>query len=185
MITYSKADDDVLARIAHLMKQNHPMLVEYRVRIDVLFAHPDLDEDGAPKGPPVTLNGYPCAAKVKITSPKDRAKGCGDAEIIIDFDLWEETSFETQEALLDHELQHLESNGEFDDMGRPKLSMRLHDHSFGWFDVIVYRHGRASYEFQQFERFHAKTFRPHWSVWADAVDTILQDAGAVRELTAR
>lgn len=183
MITYSPADADVTDRVAYLMKQHHADLVDFNVRIDCLFAHPDLDEDGVPKGPPVTLNGYPCLAKVKITSPKDRAKGCGDAEIIIDFDRWEELSSATKDALLDHELQHLESTGELDDMGRPKLTSRLHDHSFGWFDVIVERHGRASIEFIQCEAFLAGTYRPFWSKWAEAVDAILQDPEQSRELT--
>jgi hypothetical protein len=151
------------------------MLVDYRVRVDCLFAHPDLDEDGAPKGPPVTLNGYPCAAKVKITAPKDRAKGCGDAEILIDHDLYQELPDAERDALLDHELQHLESTGEFDDMGRPKLTMRLHDHSFGWFDAIAARHGRASFELRQFERFQRETYGLFWSAWADAVDTIMAE----------
>ena len=175
MITYTPADSDVLDRVARLMAAHHGMLVEYGVRIDCLFAHPDLDEDGVPKGPPVTLNGYTCAAKVKITSPKDRAKGCGDAEILIDHDVYQELSDAERDALLDHELQHLDAVSEFDDMGRPKLKMRLHDHSFGWFDVIVARHGRASFECQQFERFYRGTFQPFWVGWAEAVDTIMAE----------
>lgn len=178
MITYTPADTDVLDRIARLMREHHSMLVEYRVRIDCLFAHPDLDEDGALKGPPVTLNGYTCAAKVKITSAKDRAKGCGDAEIEIDHDLYQTLTDAERDALLDHELQHLESNGEFDDMGRPKLKMRLHDHSFGWFDAIAQRHGRASFEVQQFEGFELAVYRPFWLGWADAVDTIMAEVEA-------
>ena len=175
MITYSPADTDVLDRVARLMQTHHGMLVDYRVRVDCLFAHPDLDEDGAPKGPPVTLNGYPCAAKVRITPPKDRAKGCGDVEILIDHDAYQELSDAERDALIDHELQHVESSGEFDDMGRPKLSLRLHDHSFGWFDCIVARHGRAALELRQFERFYRGTYQPFWLGWAEAVDTIMAE----------
>lgn len=179
MITYTPADSDVLDRVARLMAAHHGMLVDYKVRIDCLFAHPDLDEDGVPKGPPVTLNGYTCMAKVKITSAKDRAKGCGDAEIIIDHDAYQDLTDAERDALIDHELQHLESNGEYDDMGRPKLKMRLHDHSFGWFDIIVAMHGRAALEFQQAERFQRGTFQPFWVGFAEAVDTIMAEGTEV------
>lgn len=166
MITYSQVDDDVRTRVDRLLQAHHSMLVDYEVRIDLLFAHPDLDEEGIPKGPPVMLNGYPCAAVVKITGPKDRAKGCGDAEIVIDHDAYQEMSPEVRDALLDHELQHIESTGEFDDMRRPKLSLRLHDHSFGWFDVVVKRHGAASLEQQQLDVFLQAIYEPYWKPWA-------------------
>jgi hypothetical protein len=56
--------------------------------------------------------------------------------------------------LIDHELTHLAKKGTiFDPLDRPKLSMRLHDHQFGWFDQIAKRHGRASIEVKQVRAF--------------------------------
>ena len=56
--------------------------------------------------------------------------------------------------MIDHELTHLAKKGTiFDPLDRPKLSMRLHDHQFGWFDQIAKRHGRASIEVKQVRAF--------------------------------
>lgn len=64
-------------------------------------------------------------------------------------------------ALIDHELYHLELVRDKTDrlkrdyMGRPQLTIRLHDHQFGWFDAIAKRHGETSQECQQAQRFHS------------------------------
>ena len=60
-----------------------------------------------------------------------------------------------KDALLDHELYHLEvqrnkhGKPKLDCNRRPKLTMRLHDRQYGWFDEIAQRHGSASIECQQ------------------------------------
>lgn len=137
-----------------MLKEHHDPLLKAQVTFDLLFATPEYSEKtGMPKSPPVKVGGYPCAAKVRIVSLKDRAKGCADVEIIIDAPLWKSLSDSRRRALMDHELTHLEFTGEYDDSMRPKLKLVLHDHQFGWFDVIARRHGDASFEVQQFQKF--------------------------------
>lgn len=40
-----------------------------------------------------------------------------------------------------------------DDAGRPKLRLRHHDRSFGWFDEVAKRHGDESHEVRQAKQF--------------------------------
>jgi hypothetical protein len=59
---------------------------------------------------------------------------------------WPELDELTQVAVLDHELTHLElvtddeGTVKYDDYGRPKLRMRLHDICHGWFSEVAKRH---------------------------------------------
>lgn len=123
--------------------------------IDLIFAFPNYDEKGSPIGCALKLHGVPASGIAKIIGLKDRAMGRGDAEITIDYEFWKEASFETQCALLDHELTHLapitNKHGVFkkDDLDRPKLRMRKHDFQVGWFDCIAKDHGAHSIERMQ------------------------------------
>ena len=92
-------------------------------------------------------------AIVKINSLKDRVEGKADATILLDGYQWDhEMSEDQRKAVLDHEVMHLmlERDGEgqivADDIGRPKLKMRLHDFHFGGFHAIAERHGPHSVE---------------------------------------
>lgn len=139
MKTYDPAPQEVHDRVANLVKRYHLELQEVSIRVDLLMASTDSEEGAA-----VTHGGYPALAVVKILGPKERAMGRGDAEIVIERD-----------ALLDHELYHLEvkldRNGRYklDDHMRPCLKMRKHDFNVGWFHEIARRHGTASVEVQQ------------------------------------
>lgn len=104
--------------------------------------------------------GYPAGAVVRITPLKDRALGMADATIVVDRCGWLALSQRQRDALIDHELTHLEIKTDepdgsddpvpvFDGLGRPKLVMRKHDHQFGWFDEVAQRHGQASAEVRQ------------------------------------
>ena len=59
------------------------------------------------------------------------------------------------DAVLDHELSHLElvtdgyGNVKHDDLERPRLRIALHDWQFGWFDAVARRHGSDATEVQQ------------------------------------
>jgi hypothetical protein len=138
--------------VAEVMHQHRLDLENSRVRVDVLTIASD---DESNEEPVLKLHGYPCAAVVKILGPKDRAKGLGDAEIVIDEIQWNALPRATQAALLHHELYHLElvRNGsgkvKLDEYRRPKLKMRLHDRQFGWFDEVARIHGTASMEVRQ------------------------------------
>lgn len=155
MPNYSKCDQEVIDIMQEMMHRYHHELEECGVTIDLLFAYAKVNAAGDKVGPAVTLHGYACAAKVRKIGLKDRAKGMADAEIIVDGDRWSDWSETQRQALLDHELTHLElatdKTGAVkrDDLNRPVLKMRKHDFEFGWFDCIAERHGAASFEVQQ------------------------------------
>lgn len=150
MKTYDQAPEEVRDRITKLIRRFHPDLEKVQVRIDLLMASTDAEDAHA-----VTLGGYPCYAVVKILGPKERAMERGDAEIVIDRDEYEAMTPERRDALLDHELYHLEirrdkvGQPKRDDHQRPLLKMRKHDFNVGWFHEIARRHGVASIEVSQ------------------------------------
>ena len=83
---------------------------------------------------------------MKVNSEKHRAQGLPDASIVIDQDAWGDLSDQSRIALIDHELEHLErylrakNEPLEDDLGRPKLKVKLHDWQLGGFRSISERH---------------------------------------------
>lgn len=167
MSTYQMAEKAVAKLVAQVMKRFHGALDDAGVTVDVLMAHARTDKNGDPVGPALSLGGCACVGKIKVMSLKDRAAGRADAEMILDGDRWLEFADEVQAAIVDHELTHLElcigDNGlRTDDLGRPKLRLRKHDHQFGWFDEIVRRHGENSIEWEQYAQFTNVTYQQLW-----------------------
>lgn len=153
MKSYTQAPDEVHRRIKDLIEKHYSDTLGsdgVSVKIDVLMAHED-EEDT----PAVLLNGYPCLAVIRVLNLKDRTMERGDAEIVIDNGKYEAMDPEERDALLDHELYHLElkldkfDRPKRDAQGRPLLGLKKHDRQFGWFDAIARRHGNASAELQQ------------------------------------
>lgn len=155
--TYEKANEAIRTMADSVLRQfeSHHPLIDAGVTIDILLAFAERDEETSqPIGPALTQGGYVVAALTKVTGLKDRAKGCADAEIVIDGDWWADHGRDEQIALLDHELHHIAvviKNGAVvrDAHSRPKLRLRKHDVQVGWFSVIAERHGAASIECQQ------------------------------------
>jgi hypothetical protein len=121
------------------------------VTVSALFAFDDESSD-----PVLKHQGYPAGAVVRVTPARDRALGVADATIVVDRAGWLALSQRQRDALIDHELTHVtraldkESGGPlFDALNRPKLTLRKHDHQFGWFDEVAQRHGEASPEVRQ------------------------------------
>lgn len=148
MKTYSQAPDASTC-IEQIQEAHHEDLKD--VSISALFVFDDESSDSVLKH-----QGYPAGAVVRITPVKDRALGVADATIVIDRAGWLTLSQRQRNALIDHELTHLERVTEdesgdlkFDVLDRPKLAMRKHDHQFGWFDEVAQRHGQASGEVRQ------------------------------------
>ena len=155
-VTYTKCDEDVMGVVRKMTDKYHPDLKEAGAKVACLFAHAEKNENGEATGPAVTVGGYACAAKIKIIGLKERCDGRADAEIVIDADQWDESTDDRRFALIDHELHHLHikrnrDSGTIqrDDLDRPKMKLRKHDHQFGWFDIVAQRHGEASYEVSQ------------------------------------
>jgi hypothetical protein len=148
--TYTKTDD-LLPLIRRLRAANHRDLDEASVMITVLMA---TNSDA----PALTSAGWPAQALIKIVSLKDRVAGMDDAVMYIDAENWDKLNKMQQEALVDHELLHLDVRRDkegvirYDDCGRPKLKMRPHDWQFGGFNTIARRHGVASQERAFLER---------------------------------
>jgi len=155
MPRYELAKAQTVSAVDRVMKTYHGRLSDVGVTCDTLLAFANTDVNGDPNGCAIKLHGRECNAKIRIVSTKDRVAGRADVEMIIDgdkLDLWSE---EELDALIDHELTHLElcvnSKGglQRDDHDRPKLKIRLHDREFGWFDEVARRHGEHSFEMTQ------------------------------------
>ena len=144
--TYEEPSQDVVDLIAQTMRAHHQRLEAIGLKLSVLIARSEDDDEPALKN-----HGYPALAITKILNLKLRAYGLGDAEILIDGGRWELLSRRQRVALIDHELTHLEpveKKGALvrDDLGRPKLEMRLHDIVIGGFAEVAERHGQESIE---------------------------------------
>lgn len=170
MPTLERAPAEALEIVNEMTEKYHGALRDAELTIDVFFAFAKTDEHGDTESCAVKLHGYPCAAVVKINSYTLRAKGHADAEITIDGDNWDTWTDDQCRALIDHELEHLELKTDKDgllvrdDLDRPKLRMRKHDHQYGWFDSVARRHGEASLEQQQYDELVASR-RQMWFAW--------------------
>ena len=151
-----------------MLEKHHPELHDAELIVDVLVAFATKNEQGEPRGPALSHGGYPAIATVRINSLKQRVLGGGDALVTLDGDRWGDFSSLQQRAILDHELTHLElvegegGGVEGDDIGRPRLRLRKHDHQFGWFDAVVRRHGANSVEWSQFAAFRDQALKQTW-----------------------
>lgn len=150
-VTFSKPSrsHEAFSLISDTISKHYPDLEKHEVTVGVLLAFSDGET------PAVKLHGYACAATIKITPYVQRVQGIEDAVITLDGALWAGMTDERKAALIDHELMHLEVQfddeglAKSDDLGRPKLKMRLHDVQAGWFVEIARRHGEASFEVEQ------------------------------------
>lgn len=156
MTYYTKLDADERRMVTTVLEEWHPHLAEANVTFDLLFHHPKTDENGHPvPDSGLKHNGYGAAGVTKIVGVKDRAKGCADVEIVFDLATWETMDDEQREALIDHELTHVQvvtderGDVESDAVGRPRLRTRRHDYQHGWFAEVAERRGMASLEVQQ------------------------------------
>lgn len=185
-ITYQMAGANWRTELQSVMEKYHGPLHENGVKVDILLAKGPTDEDGENIGPAVKHHGRTCYAKVRIIGLKDRAAGRGDAEIILDGDHCDTWSQEQAEAILDHELTHLElqtfEDGALkrDDLDRPKLRIRPHDREFGWFDSVARRHGQHAVEVQQAqEMLGDHVYRQLYLPGMDLAELAEQDGTAV------
>lgn len=187
MPRYEKSPAEVGQIIERMVDRYHPQLRDAKVTIECLMAFPTTDKNGDSSGPALTHQGYPVAAAVKIIGLKERTAGRSDVEIVIDGERWDEWNDAEKDALVDHELEHLDlktdKHGALvrDDLDRPKLKVRKHDVQVGWFDAIVRRHGRASFEFQQWEEIQVVNYQQRWLPYLDTPDTTPVEAKPIIE----
>lgn len=160
-MTSFKRCDKVVEKLAATIlskHESHRPLLDAKVTVDFVFAYPEYDEKtGEPLADALTKNGVKALGVTRKIPLKDRALGRADAEIAIDGDWWGKAPEEEQEALLDHELNHLaikiDKRGLVtDDLGRPMIQLRKHDVDCGWFKIVAERNGTHSIEQQQAKR---------------------------------
>jgi hypothetical protein len=172
----AKAGDEIHDLIERVMHDHHAGLEGHKVTIGVKWVRPKTKADAFG---PLRLHGYPCAAVIKITPYEQRVEGIEDAVIKIDQRRWKGMALSAREALIDHELTHLtlvrnRKTDEVleDDLGRPRLRMKLHDVELGVFDSIIRRHGETSLDYQHVAAVMA---RYRQEVFAFADDMAPQD----------
>lgn len=146
-------DRDVLDRVEKMKKKYHSKLCDFDVTIAVVMANRRRDDDGEwVDGSILSLHGYTCEATIKVTSNRDRLHGIADAELTINGEIWRDLDPDEKDALIDHELEHLElietdkGDVKWDDHGRPKLRCRKHDWQLGGFLSVLRRHQAAARE---------------------------------------
>lgn len=161
--TYSTVSDEVTRIIENMRSEYHLELIG--ITIAALFVY-DLEASE----PVLTHGGYPAQAVVRLTPVRDRALGVADAVIVLDRSNWLTLTAPQRDALIDHELHHLElvvneetGTPQWDAVDRPKLAIRKHDHQFGWFDAVAERHGDASPEVRQAKQLIAATGSCIWT----------------------
>lgn len=184
MATFKRCDDSVKEMADKLLSEfeTHKPIVDAKLRIDFLFAFPELDETtGEPVNDALTKNGIRALGICRKIPLKDRAKGMGDAEICLDGHWWEHSDQAEQRALLDHELHHLVPTSKRDDLGRPLLKLRKHDFEFGWFSVIAARHGTASQERIQAKRMMDNAGQYFWPDLAQTQTRMTRVASEVQK----
>lgn len=150
--TYSAADGECLSLLSRVMAEHHPKLAEAGVKVDVLMAE-------NPNGDAVKVGGCPAPLATSVVKAKERAKGGGDAEVVIDLFAWGQMTPRHKVGALDYALEQLElvprkkpEENEpawaTDDRGRPKLRKKKGDWAVGTgYAACVERNGDFALEF--------------------------------------
>lgn len=170
MPTYERCDKSVAKMAADLMGQfkDHLPLIQADVKIDFIFAFPDYnDETGEPKNDAIKHRGHKALGLCRVIKLKDRAKGMGDVEILLDGEWWKSADEKSKQALLDHEMYHICVQTKvgavlLDDLNRPKIKMRKHDVEVGWFNEVAARHGTFSQERIQARAIYDEVGQFYW-----------------------
>jgi hypothetical protein len=157
MPTFKPCEQDVHAMLQKLIhaREIYQPIIDSKCKIDLVFARASLDDEGRPRDIPLKCRGIRCYGVCRKIGPKERAKGFGDAEIVLDGDWWDSVSEKEALAVLEHELMHVQvltnqdGSPKTDDSGRPKIKMRAHSYEVGHFIEIAEWHGKHSIEYKQ------------------------------------
>lgn len=160
MPTYRPDNGEIQRVIDDISERHYEPLKNAGVTFDVMVAMPGDSDDSDL----VKLHGRECYAVIQITPYKLRCRGMSDVTLWVDGPKWDGLDERKREALIDHELHHLElqwtkpkwvgeveipSVVKLDESGRPKLKLIPHDWEIGGFDAIVSRYGNDSIEIEQ------------------------------------
>jgi hypothetical protein len=150
---YTPALSDVIEFVAAVWLDKFPETYNLSPRptLSILMAESDKEDK-----PSLKHHGYPAAAIISITSPEERVSGGTDLRLRIDSHDWERMNNRRREALIAHELLHIQvatvpgedTTPVTDDYGRPKIKLRMHDWEVGGFSQIVDWYGDDAIEKQ-------------------------------------
>lgn len=156
---FALAGSDEKKLCSQLIRLYHSDMDSIAARVDVLFCF--RAEEG--EEPALSKDGNRIPGISKVISLKDRVKGMGDVEILIDGDAWGAMSDKEKAALLDHQLECFEAKrdkeGDFilDDIDRPTFRIRPHDRVVRFYDTVAQRHRSDSMEVKQLQRLFAES----------------------------
>lgn len=152
-ITFDDADDDLLEQVNAVLDEFHPDLKDADLRVAILMAHGDDDDDD---GPAIVRGGREHEAIIEPVPYKWRCLGCPDVLVTIDAGKWEDLTDAQRDALLDGMFQSIrikttkDGIRAEDDRGRPKLEKRQPDWHLDGFITVAQRHGDSSPEARAF-----------------------------------
>ena len=155
MPNYEKPNEEIKDLVDDVLRKYHSAKAQAGLLVDVIMARPKTDENGDPVGHAITHAGYRALATIKICSLKERVAHGADCQMTIDAWHFEQCTTRQREAIVDHELTHVElmiddhGNVKRDDAERPRLRIRKHDQHFGWFDCVARHFGEDSTEIMQ------------------------------------
>jgi hypothetical protein len=92
-------------------------------------------------------------AFIKQTNSLDRACGVPDIRVVIDAERWEGLSLEERDALIAHELYHMEPTGKRDSYDRPLCTMIDADVKITGFREVAEWYGERSMEVKSYRAF--------------------------------
>ena len=145
---YTLATPDTVKLCEGVIKKYHPELDTTGAKVDLLmvFRAPDSES------PAMEEQRIRVFSKSSVVKLKDRVKGMGDCEIILDGDAWGEKSPQEKIAILDHALASFEvkrdKNGDFiwDDLNRPVIKIKPYSHVIRWHAEVASRQRNYSLE---------------------------------------
>ena len=170
-LTYEKAPAAIQAMVEKTIEAYHPDLKAVHLTVNTIIVCrydkiPGGEDGDTEQVHALKKSGYPIDAKIGVTSPADRARGIADCKLMIDGLEWNKATDRQRAALIDHELEHLNTielkptkkdparcGPKYDDLGRPCLRIRPHDWELAGFKDVAERHGNHSHEAMQFQHF--------------------------------
>lgn len=151
--TYLPADDHARSILRGLIAEHRPDLKRAGVDIRLLFAIKQPGKSGLAIGPAMKSRGQRVLGKCKVNGLADREAGKTDVTITLDGSWWASATDRRRQALLHHEVSHIDLwDGERDEDGRPKLKAAHADWDFDGFHDLLDLYGRDSVEHANFER---------------------------------
>ena len=150
---YGPAELDTDDLVRRVTERFHPELLTAEVHVAVLMTYPPVGDDGKPTGPAIEIKGHACAGRIGLCNEKNRRLHGYDAIMELAADRWEEKSDRENEAVVDHELEHLvlvvkEGTLQKHVDGHPRIKLQPDDWMLTGFVAVAERHPANACEVQ-------------------------------------